>query len=145
MRNQNVVSNLDWLTILLYILLVTAGWLNIYSASLPAGEPEEVFDFTQAYGRQLLFMGLSFPLILALLFTNAKIFEKFSFVFYGCGIILLLGLFVFGKTIKGQTNWYQFGGFGLQPSEFVKTATALLLAKYLSYSQTNLNKEKTKL
>jgi rod shape determining protein RodA len=49
-----------------------------------------------------------------------------------------LGLFAFGKTIKGQTNWYQFGGFGFQPSEFVKTATALLLAKYLSYSQINL-------
>jgi rod shape determining protein RodA len=66
------------------------------------------------------------------------LFERFSFVFYGIGIILLLGLFVFGKTIKGQTNWYQFGGFGFQPSEFVKTATALLLAKYLSYSQINL-------
>lgn len=58
--------------------------------------------------------------------------------FYGIGIISLLGLFAFGKTIKGQTNWYQFGGFGFQPSEFVKTATALLLAKYLSYSQINL-------
>jgi rod shape determining protein RodA len=145
MKNQNVVSNLDWLTILLYILLVTAGWLNIYSASLPSGEAEGAFDFTQAYGRQLLFIGLSFPLILALLFTDAKIFEKLSFVFYGFGIVLLLGLFVFGKTIKGQTNWYQFGGFGLQPSEFVKTATALLLAKYLSYSQTNLNKTKDQL
>ena len=145
MKNQNVVNNLDWLTILLYILLVTAGWLNIYSASLPSEEAEGAFDFTQAYGRQLLFIGLSFPLILALLFTDAKIFEKLSFVFYGFGIILLLGLFVFGKTIKGQTNWYQFGGFGLQPSEFVKTATALLLAKYLSYSQTNLSKTKDKL
>ena len=145
MRNQNVANNLDWLTILLYILLVIAGWLNIYSASIPSGETEVAFDFTQAYGRQLLFIGLSFPLILALLFSNAKIFEKLSFVFYGFGIILLLGLFVFGKTIKGQTNWYQFGGFGLQPSEFVKTATALLLAKYLSYSQTNLNKTKDQL
>lgn len=144
MRNQNVVSNLDWLTILLYILLVIAGWLNIYSASLPA-EAEATFDITQAYGRQLLFIGLSIPLILALLLTNAKNFEKLSFVFYGLGIVLLLGLFVFGKTIKGQTNWYQFGGFGLQPSEFVKTATALLLAKYLSYSQTNLNKIKNQL
>ena len=144
MRNQNVVSNLDWLTILLYILLVIAGWLNIYSASIPA-EAEATFDITQAYGRQLLFIGLSIPLILALLFTNAKNFEKLSFVFYGLGIVLLLGLFVFGKTIKGQTNWYQFGGFGLQPSEFVKTATALLLAKYLSYSQTNLNKIKNQL
>uniref|UniRef100_UPI00404AEE37 rod shape-determining protein RodA n=1 Tax=Flavobacterium sp. TaxID=239 RepID=UPI00404AEE37 len=145
MRNQTVASNLDWFTLLLYTLLVIAGWLNIYSASLPAGAAQLEFDLTQAYGRQLLFIGLSIPLILTILLTNAKNFEKLSFVFYGFGILLLLGLFVFGKTIKGQTNWYQFGGFGLQPSEFVKTATALLLAKYLSYSQTNLSKTKHQL
>ena len=68
-----------------------------------------------------------------------------SFVFYALGILLLLGLFVFGVTKKGQTNWYQFGGFGFQPSEFVKTATALLLAKYLSFSQINLNNFKHQL
>ena len=86
----------------------------------------------------MLFIGLTIPLIFIILFTDAKIFERLAFVFYGLGIILLLGLFVFGVTKKGQTNWYQFGGFGFQPSEFVKTATALLLAKYLSYSQINL-------
>jgi rod shape determining protein RodA len=86
----------------------------------------------------MLFIGLTIPIIFIILFTDAKLFERFAFVFYGVGIILLLGLFAFGKTIKGQTNWYQFGGFGFQPSEFVKTATALLLAKYLSYSQINL-------
>jgi rod shape determining protein RodA len=63
-------------------------------------------------------------------------------VFYGIGILLLLGLFVFGVTKKGQTNWYQFGGFGFQPSEFVKTAVALLLSKYLSDAQVNLSKSK---
>ena len=126
------------------MLLVIAGWLNIYSASLPEVEAA-LFDITQIYGRQMLFIGLSLPLILILLFTEAKIFEKLSFVFYGLGIFLLLGLFVFGKTIKGQTNWYQFGGFGFQPSEFVKTATALLLAKYLSFPQINLSKTKHQL
>jgi len=58
--------------------------------------------------------------------------------------LILLGLFVFGSTVKGQTNWYKFGGFGFQPSEFVKTATGLLLAKYLSYSQINLKITKHK-
>jgi rod shape determining protein RodA len=101
-------------------------------------EETSIFDLSQIYGRQMLFIGLTIPLILIILFTDAKLFERFSFIFYGIGIILLLGLFVFGVTKKGQTNWYQFGGFGFQPSEFVKTATALLLAKYLSYSQINL-------
>jgi len=144
MKNQSVGNSIDWLTLLLYMLLVIAGWLNIYSASLPEVEAA-LFDITQIYGRQMLFIGLSLPLILILSFTEAKIFEKLSFVFYGLGIFLLLGLFVFGKTIKGQTNWYQFGGFGFQPSEFVKTATALLLAKYLSFPQINLSKTKHQL
>jgi rod shape determining protein RodA len=137
MRNQSVGSGIDWITLLLYITLVILGWMTIYSASLPL-EETSVFDTSQIYGRQMIFIFLSIPLILILLFVDAKVFERLSFVFYGIGILLLLGLFAFGKTIKGQTNWYQFGGFGFQPSEFVKTGVALLLAKYLSYSQINL-------
>ena len=144
MKNQSIGNNIDWLTLLLYMMLVIGGWMTIYSASLPL-EETSLFDVTQIYGRQMLFIGLSIPLILALLLTDAKVFERLCFVFYGLGIILLLGLFVFGVTKKGQTNWYQFGGFGFQPSEFVKTGTALLLAKYLSYSQVNLAKTKHQL
>ncbi|MDP5096380.1 MAG: rod shape-determining protein RodA [Flavobacterium sp.] len=137
MKYQSVGNRIDYISILLYFTLVIMGWMTIYSASLPL-EETSIFDITQIYGRQMLFIGLTIPLILIILFSDAKIFERLSFVFYGIGILLLLGLFVFGVTKKGQTNWYQFGGFGFQPSEFVKTATALLLAKYLSYSQINL-------
>ena len=137
MKNQSVGNRIDYISILLYIALVIMGWMTIYSASLPL-EETSIFDISQIYGRQMLFIGLTIPLILVILFSDAKIFERLSFVFYGVGILLLLGLFFFGVTKKGQTNWYQFGGFGFQPSEFVKTATALLLAKYLSYSQINL-------
>lgn len=141
MKNQSVGNRIDYISILLYIVLVIMGWMTIYSASLPL-EETSIFDISQIYGRQMLFIGLTIPLILVILFSDAKIFERLSFVFYGVGILLLLGLFVFGVTKKGQTNWYQFGGFGFQPSEFVKTATALLLAKYLSYSQINLKHTK---
>lgn len=144
MKNQRVGSSIDWMTILLYIALVIMGWMTIYSASLPI-EETSLFDLSQIYGRQMLFIGLTIPIIFIILFTDAKLFERFSFIFYGVGILLLLGLFAFGKTIKGQTNWYQFGGFGFQPSEFVKTATALLLAKFLSYSQINLKYTKHQL
>lgn len=136
MKNQSIGNSIDWITILIYIALVIMGWMTIYSASLPI-EETSIFDLSQIYGRQMLFIGLAIPLIFIVLFTDAKIFERLSFVFYGVGIILLLGLFVFGVTKKGQTNWYQFGGFGFQPSEFVKIATGLLLAKYISYSQIN--------
>lgn len=144
MRNQSLGNSIDWLTLLLYFVLVIMGWMTIYSASLPF-ETTSLFDIGQIYGRQMLFIGLSIPLIFVLLFVDAKIFERLSFVFYGLGILLLLGLFVFGTTVKGQTNWYKFSGFGFQPSEFVKTGTALLLAKYLSFSQINLMKTKHQL
>lgn len=137
MKNQSVTSNIDWITILLFISLVIMGWLNIYSASLPT-EQTSIFDIEQIYGKQILFICLTVPLILVVLTVDAKIYEKYAFVFYVIGLISLLGLFVFGKTIKGQTNWYSIGGFTLQPSEFVKTSTALLLAKYLSDVQVNL-------
>jgi rod shape determining protein RodA len=139
MKNQGVVTNMDWITILLYSMLVAMGWMTIYSASLPE-ETTSIFDLGQIYGKQILFIGTSIPLIIVILSMDAKIYEKYSLIFYGLGIVLLAGLFVAGKTIKGQTNWYSFGGFSMQPSEFAKIGTALILSKYLSDVQINLKK-----
>jgi rod shape determining protein RodA len=139
MKNQSVTNNLDWMSIGIYLLLVIMGWLNIYSSSLSsiAGETS-IFDFTQIYGKQFMFILLTFPLIFVVLSVDGKFYEKFSSVIYVIGLLSLAGLYVFGKTIKGQANWYSFGTFGIQPSEFVKAATALALAKYLSDVQVNL-------
>jgi rod shape determining protein RodA len=141
MKNQSLSSSIDWITILLYSILVIFGWMTIYSVTVPADQ-EYTFEFGQHYSKQLMFIIIAIPLIFTILFVDSKLFERFSLVFYGIGILLLLGLFVFGVTKKGQTNWYQFGGFGFQPSEFVKTAVALLLSKYLSDAQVNLSKSK---
>lgn len=137
MKNQKVTNNIDWISILLYSLLVILGWFTIYSASLPEN-PTPIYDLGQIYGKQMLFIILSIPLIVVVLSVNAKIYDKYAFVFYGLSILLLMGLFVFGSTIKGQTNWYSFGPFGFQPSEFAKIATSLVLAKFLSDVQVNL-------
>lgn len=141
MKNQSLSNSIDWVTLLIYGILVIFGWMTIYSVTVPIDQ-EYTFDFSQHYGRQLLFILIAIPIIFTILFIDSKLFERFSLVFYGLGIALLMGLFVFGVTKKGQTNWYQFGGFGFQPSEFVKTAVALLLAKYLSDAQVNLSKTK---
>jgi rod shape determining protein RodA len=140
MKNQSVTSNLDWVTIFLYILLVMMGWVTIYSSSQPIEETS--FSMSEIYGRQLLFIIFSIPLIIIVLSINAKVYEKYALIFYILATLLLAGLFIFGKTIKGQTNWYQFGGFSLQPSEFAKIGTALLIAKFLSDTQINLAKVK---
>lgn len=137
MKNQSVTNNIDWITILLYAILVALGWITIYSASLPLKETS-IFDLSQIYGKQILFIIMSIPLVIVVLSVDAKIYEKYALIFYGVSIVMLAGLFVFGSTIKGQTNWYSFGSFGLQPSEFAKIATSLVLSKYLSDVQINL-------
>lgn len=141
MKNQSLSNSIDWITLLIYGILVIFGWMTIYSVTVPIDQ-EYTFDFGQHYGKQMLFILIAIPIIFTILFVDSKLFERFSLVFYGIGIALLMGLFAFGVTKKGQTNWYQFGGFGFQPSEFVKTAVALLLAKFLSDAQVNLTKTK---
>ena len=138
MKNQSVTNNLDWISVIIYLVLVVLGWLNIYSSSLSLSDSNFMFDFGQPYGKQLLYLFLTMPLIFIILAVDGKFYEKFSSVIYGIGLLSIAGLFVFGKTVKGQANWYSFGSFGLQPSEFVKAATALALAKYLSDVQVNL-------
>jgi rod shape determining protein RodA len=139
MKNQSVTNNIDWITVTIYIIMVILGWLNIYSSSLSSIEGEtSIFDVTQIYGKQFLFILVSIPLIFTILAIDAKFYEKFSSIFYVLGLLSLAGLFVFGKTVKGQTNWYGFGSFSIQPAEFAKTTTSLLLSKFLSDVQVNL-------
>lgn len=137
MKNQSVTSNIDWIVVSLYIAMVAMGWLNIYSSSLSTTD-YSFFDTSQYFGKQLLFIVFSIPIIIIVLSVDAKIYEKFSVVIYAIAMLLLAGLYVFGKEVKGQVNWYAIGSFSLQPAEFAKAATALALAKYLSDVQVNL-------
>src|SRR5690606_9903871 len=102
-------------------------------------------DFAAEYGKQVMFIGLSFFLIVFLLSLDAKIYEKYSGIFYIVALLSLAGLFVFGKTVNGQTNWYGIGSFSIQPSEFAKVATVLALAKFLESPQINLKNFETQI
>lgn len=131
-------TQFDWVTIILFIALVTIGWMNIYSASLDS-EATSFFDFSHIYTKQFLFLGLSILLIIFILALDVKFYERFGSVIYLLSLVSLLGLFVLGKNVNGATSWYFFGPFSLQPSEFAKAATALALAKYVSDIQTNMS------
>lgn len=137
MKNQSIRSHIDWISVFIYATLVVLGWLNIYSSSLPIGD-SSVFDFSQIYGKQLIFIFLSVPLIIVILALDGKFYEKYGVIIFGVALLLLAGLYLFGKEVKGQVNWYQFGAISFQPAEFAKAATALALAKYLSDVQVNL-------
>lgn len=144
MSGKSILRRIDWLSIFFYLLLVFIGWLNIYSTTL--SDPSiSIFDFSTLYGKQLFFIGLSFLFILFILFIETNFFERFAGVFYLISIVLLIGLFVFGKTIAGATSWYDLGFFNLQPSELAKVTTALALAKYLSDIQTDIKVRKHQL
>lgn len=130
-------TRFDWISILLFLALVIIGWMNIYSASLD-NDASSFFDFSQVYGRQLLFLGLSILLIIFILALDVKFYERFASIIYIASLVSLVGLFVFGKNINGATSWYSFGSFSLQPAEFAKAATALAIAKYVSDIQTNM-------
>src|SRR6478672_12787201 len=107
MKNQGVSQNIDWISISIYIILVIMGWLNIYSSSLSTVAQEtSIFDFTQIYGKQFLFILFTIPIIFIVLFVEAKFYEKFSIIIFAVALLSLMGLFVAGKTIAGQRCWY---------------------------------------
>ncbi len=141
MSGSRTYLRFDWLIIFIYVALVSMGWVNIYSASL-SDTAHGYFDFSQIYGKQMTWIILSAVLIVFVLAIEAKFYERFASVIYIVSIVSLLGLFVFGRTIAGTTAWYDFGGFSIQPSEFVKATTALALAKYVSDIQTNMHEFK---
>lgn len=131
----------DWITIILFFLLVGFGWLNILSAS-HVGDSINYLDFNQPYGKQLLFILLTVGLVVILLAIDAKFYERFSSVIYIFSMLSLVGLFIFGKNVNGATSWYAIGSMTIQPSEFAKAATALAVAKYLSDLNTDIKKLK---
>ncbi|MFI1771962.1 rod shape-determining protein RodA [Thalassobellus citreus] len=137
LRETNRYFKFDWITILLFFLLVGFGWLNILSAS-HTGDTVDYLDFSQSYGKQLIFICLTFGLIILLLAIDAKFYERFSSIIYVISMLSLVGLFIFGKNVNGATSWYGIGGMTIQPSEFAKTATALAVAKYVSDLNTNI-------
>ncbi|MGV6845680.1 MAG: rod shape-determining protein RodA [Lutibacter sp.] len=141
-RTNNIFFGIDWLTVLFYLLLIGIGWLNIYSATISESS-NGILNFSTEYGKQLMWIGLSIPLILLILIFDAKFYSKYASLIYLGSLATLLGLFLFGKNINGAVSWYNLGGVSLQPSEFAKAATALAIAKLVSDKQFNLKNLKT--
>lgn len=144
MAGKSILKRIDWLTVFIYLALLTIGWVNIYSSTFSETDVS-IFDFGTLYGKQLFFIGVSFLTIILVLALETSFYERFSSVMYIISMLLLLGLFVFGKTIAGATSWYDLGFFNFQPSELAKVTTALALAKYLSDIQTDIKRQKDQL
>jgi rod shape determining protein RodA len=145
MRKQNsIFENIDWLLVVFYLVLVLLGWVNIYAAVYNE-EHKNMFDLTQSYGRQMLWIGTSLVIGLAILVIDGKFYAAFSFPIYLVTMGILLVVLVVARDVQGARSWIEIGSFKLQPSEFAKFATNMALAKYLSALGIRLEDMKTKI
>lgn len=124
-------EGIDKLGIFLYLAISLFAIANIYSVDESLGK------------KQLIFFGISIVVGFIIFMMRTKFFENFAVVFFVLGVLSLAGLHVFGKEILGQKNWYKFGSFTMQPVEFAKIGTALMLASYVSGPDFNLKNTKS--
>ncbi len=145
MRQQkNIFENIDWVLVTMYLVLVLMGWMNIYAAVFNE-EHSSIFDLSQNYGRQLLWIGTSLVLALAILVIDGKFFAAFSYPIYAVIMVLVLFVLFVAKDVQGARAWIEIGSFKLQPSEFAKFATNMAVAKYLSTLNIRMEDMRTKI
>ena len=126
---SKVLDNIDWITIGLYLLLVFLGWLNIYSSAYEEGS---AFNLSSRYGKQMLMIGINLIFLVAVFFLEGHIIPTVSYYIFGFIILMLIAVLFLGDKTGGSRSWFIIGSFKLQPAEFAKLATALILSKFLS-------------
>ena len=107
-------------------------------------EHHSIFDISQRYGKQLLWIGLALVVAFIILLFEGQFFTSFAYPIYGVVLLMLIAVLLVGSDIKGARSWFKIGSFAIQPSEFAKFATGLALAKYLSTLNIKMQDIKTK-
>ncbi|MCB9186944.1 MAG: rod shape-determining protein RodA [Flavobacteriales bacterium] len=144
MREQrSIFDGIDWVLVILFLLLVFMGWLNIYAAVFNE-EHQSIFDTTQRYGKQLIFIGFSVFVALVILLIDGKFYSTFSVPIYIANMLLLIVVLLTAKEVAGARSWIDIGPLKLQPAEFAKSATALALASFLGDINTRMKDLQTK-
>jgi len=141
-RPDSILANIDWLTILVFFLMVMLGWINLYAAVFDEKSQQNMFDLSQNSGKQLLYIISTIFLIIIIVSVDFKFYNSFAYIIYGFIIVLLISVLLFGKEVAGAKSWFDLGLFQFQPSEFSKFATALVVAKYLDNPSVKLTKIK---
>jgi len=143
MKRGKIFSNIDWILLSIYIILVFIGWSTIYSASYE-GEHIGVFNFSTSYGKQLIWIIISFILAFGIMLFDSKIITSFSYLYYGITVLLLILVLFIGQKVAGSQSWFAIGSFKIQPAELAKFATVLALSKFLSGINVSLKTTKDK-
>jgi rod shape determining protein RodA len=129
--NSTIFSNIDWMTVLIYLLLMVMGWMNIYAAVYNE-EHYVITDISQKYGKQLIWIISSVVIAIIILIIDENFYTAFAYLIFGIFIAANIAVPFLGREVKGSRSWFRFGDFGIQPAEFMKFATNLALAKFLS-------------
>lgn len=123
-RKGNILQRLDWWTILLFASLAIMGWFAIHSVesgSIMSGQS----------GKQIIWICISLFTGLVLLCIPKHTYRNISLILYAATLALgILTIFI-ATDIKGSRSWISAGSFSIQPAEFMKFATALMLATYI--------------
>jgi rod shape determining protein RodA len=130
-REDDISVKLDWTTILLFVALVTLGWLNIFAAIYDETADQTIWDLSLSSGRQLMFIAAAAVIVIMIIIIDMRFYETFAYLFYGLILVLLFLVPLIGKEVGGNKAWIGVGSFGVQPSEFAKFITALAVAKYI--------------
>lgn len=141
-RSDTILNRIDWLVVIIYMVMVIAGWLNIYASEYDPQSAKSVFDLSTSAGKQLLFIGFSLLVIIAILVLDDKLFDTLAYPTWGFFILTLILVLFVAREVNGARSWIEIGAFRFQPAEFSKFATALALAKYGSRLNFNLKKIK---
>ena len=145
MRQQkSIFENLDWVMVTIYLVMVFLGWINIYAAVYNE-EHKSILDASQNYGKQLIWIGSSLLIAVFILLLDGKVFTISAYPVYGLVILTLILVLVFGKEVSGSKSWFEVGSFRIQPAEFGKFATALVVAKFLGTMNIKFEDTRTKL
>ena len=141
-RRINILADLDWLTVLIYIVLVAFGWMNIYAVNMNDG-PENFWSLKHRYISQLLFIIISIIMIVVIFIIETRFYSYFAYVLHGISLFFLLLVLVIGMEVNEARSWISIGGFSIQPAEFAKVTTAMALARYLSGYNVKMEKIST--
>lgn len=140
-KRVNILRQLDWFSIIVFVILAAMGWFSIFSSSYE-GFGDSFFTPGSRQMKQLIWIGMSIVLVLLIFLIDSKFFSAFAYVLYGVAMFGLLAVLFLGKEVNGARSWFEFGAFRFQPAEFAKIFTALALAQLLTGFQFNIKKTK---
>ncbi|MCC8119801.1 MAG: rod shape-determining protein RodA [Bacteroidales bacterium] len=136
--SQSIFRNLDWFTVIIYLIMVLAGAVSIYAASYDFDQAN-MLSFDEFSGKQMRWIALGLVMGFVLLLIETRVYETYAYAIYAVLMVVLLATAFIAPDIKGSRSWLVLGPMSLQPAEFGKFATALALAKLFSGYNFQLN------